>query len=193
DLLTTIPNLEELKLIEIHTSDDNPWDWPQFFKHVQSLSLPLRQLHYSAVSPTLTDDELEETVFGICPNATKRTLLCDHLHPRIVHGLIDQPTFLTTLEVLLPYTQLDFVTIDSHYTARSLHQLLCECSRLRYLETLKMPYMTNFMDIHHRIDMYYSPSSVGEAISPSANIPGIWVCRGLKELRLDLQFHGMGS
>ncbi|KAF9087197.1 hypothetical protein BGX29_000964, partial [Mortierella sp. GBA35] len=71
--------------------------------------------------------------------------------------------------------------------------LLCECSRLRYLETLKIPYMTNFMDIHHRIDMYYSPSSVGEAISPSANIPEIWVCRGLKELRLDLQFHGMGK
>ncbi|KAG0217429.1 hypothetical protein BGX33_010614 [Mortierella sp. NVP41] len=205
-LLTITPNLEELKLIDFTSyAFGESWNWPRFSKHLRSLSLPLTQFHYSYSTwrNTLTDEELEEMMFSICPNATERTLWLYHLTPTVVQGLMELPFALTSLEILLPTHPRcrsdGWKTYHNgqeiHYTARPLHQLLCESANLRHLKSLKMTYMTDFMDLHHRNEMYFSSSSSPweQQDTSSLNIPGIWVCRGLEELHLKLHFHGRGS
>ncbi|KAF9097521.1 hypothetical protein BGX23_008599 [Mortierella sp. AD031] len=159
-LLTITPNLEELKLIDFTSyAFGESWNWPRFSKHLRSLSLPLTQFHYSYSTwrNTLTDEELEEMMFSICPNATERTLWLYHLTPTVVQGLVELPFALTSLEILLPTHPRcrsdGWKTYHNgqeiHYTARPLHQLLCESANLRHLKSLKMTYMTDFMDLHH--------------------------------------------
>ncbi|KAF9090287.1 hypothetical protein BGX29_011555 [Mortierella sp. GBA35] len=165
DLLTITPDLEDLKLIGIKQGvDGNHWDWLRFSKHLRSLSLPLRQIHYSIAFQTQTDAELDDMVVGICPNATKRTLMLHYLTPTVVKGLMDLPFTLTTLDILLPdYPHcsidswlLDYRDAGSKYTARPLHQLLCESSNLRHLRTLRMAYTTDLMDLETlALDLHY--------------------------------------
>ncbi|KAF9082191.1 hypothetical protein BGX23_012721 [Mortierella sp. AD031] len=206
DLLTITPDLEDLKLIGIKQGvDGNHWDWLRFSKHLRSLSLPLRQIHYSIAFQTQTDAELDDMVVGICPNATKRTLMLHYLTPTVVKGLMDLPFTLTTLDILLPdYPHcsidswlLDYRDAGSKYTARPLHQLLCESSNLRHLRTLRMAYTTDLMDVHNRGDMFVPLSSSSMVSSGQLtllpNQPGIWVCRDLETLALDLHYHRVGT
>ena len=53
-----------------------------------------------------------------------------------------------------------------------------------------MPYMTDFMDIHRRIAMYATEDEL-KLFTP-LHMPGIWVCRELETLHLELHSHGIG-
>ncbi|KAF9906079.1 hypothetical protein EC991_001087 [Linnemannia zychae] len=159
DLLARMPNLEELKLISLCHMDSNIWDWPRFQKHLQSLSLPLKQFYYSHLLIPSVDEDQEEAIAAVCPNATERSMSLYSFTPKVIKILINQPTVLSSLVILLPVTAIcrreggwaiNVQDPGSDYTARSLHQLLCEGSTLRHLKTLKMPYMVDFMDIHRR-------------------------------------------
>ncbi|KAF9083463.1 hypothetical protein BGX29_003124 [Mortierella sp. GBA35] len=193
DFLRITPNLEELKLIKI-AGNDYFWDWARFSKHIQSLSLPLKRFHYSVLRSQPPGDELEETTFSICPRAEERAVLCCQLTPGVIKSLMEQPVVLTSLEILL--TDRLFCHRDgwlrncldevSLYTVGPLHQLLYECSNLRHLKTLKMPYMASFMDTHCCLTTY----SLLEEQQQETSLPGIWVCRGLETLQLDIHFHG---
>ncbi|KAG0200697.1 hypothetical protein BGX33_010842 [Mortierella sp. NVP41] len=82
----------------------------------------------------------------------------------------------------------------SSYTARPLHQLLCESPSLRHLKTLTMPYMPSFMDIHRRLGVYspeYQHQLEQGLLSP--DVSGNWVCRELESLHVDLHSHGDGQ
>ncbi|KAG0294123.1 hypothetical protein BGZ96_001745 [Linnemannia gamsii] len=203
DLLTITPDLETLKLIrhdKYYTQRTTEhWDWPRLRAHLQSLSLPHKQLHYSEHWHHHHDLLPLEADLTICPNTEERTFLFYDLTPKVLTFLKDQPVFLTSLEILQPkhvhcvrdgWTQYEKLP----YTARPLHQLLCECPKLRHLKTLKMPYMTDFMDVHHRIPMYSAAileeqDQQQEQDVPPPNIPGIWICHGLETLHLELHLH----
>ncbi|OAQ36844.1 hypothetical protein K457DRAFT_150945 [Linnemannia elongata AG-77] len=164
DLLSVTPDLETLKLIELNKYYDERamehWDWDRFRAHLQALSLPRKQLFYAE----------RWKPQDICPPDGWR------------------------------------MSEELPYTSRPLHQLLCESSNLRHLKTLKMPYMTAFMDVHRRIPMYPEPATLymhlaehqqeqrqeqehEQGTPDSNNVPGIWICRGLESLELNLHFH----
>ncbi|KAG0271573.1 hypothetical protein BGZ95_000611 [Linnemannia exigua] len=251
-LLLITPGLEELQLV--HANDipydrvEDRWIWAYFYRYLQSPPLrlllsSLKRFHFSTLESRsrLTDEELSERIFCICPSATEQILYHHELIPRIAKGLMDAPYALTALEVLLPNAP--FCDLEGWrwqpqdkstlYTARPLHQLLCESPRLRHLKTLKMSYMTDFIDVHRRIEMFYIPPSLppspnnwgwdwggeeqnnsdwgwgwgGEGQNNSSeegeeeeeeesqdtlslSRPGIWVCRDLETLHLEMHYHG---
>ncbi|KAG0311925.1 hypothetical protein BGZ97_011555 [Linnemannia gamsii] len=197
DLLTTTPDLEELQLISISNTNGQDWNWPNFRDHLQSLSLPLKTFHYSMLLTRLVNTEQEEEILAVCPHAKERTLLLHNLTPRIISRLTEQSVVLTTLEIILPSRPicqdngwlLYFLDHRSGYSAYPLHRLLCEGSTLRHLKTLKMPYMTDFMDLFHRNTIYVTNDSGAQETS-LPNVPGIWTCRGLQTLHLELHIHG---
>ncbi|KAF9545687.1 hypothetical protein EC957_010550 [Mortierella hygrophila] len=210
DLLTLTPDLETLKLIghekyiyhANHTMEY--WDWDRFRTHLQSLSLPRKQLFYGEHWHHGLDLVPLEADLTICPNTQHRTFFYYSLTPTVLTFLKEQPVFLTSLEILQPkYISCVYDGWNLHnklrYTARPLHRLLCECPNLRHLKTLKMHYMTDFMDVHRRIPIYPVLSStdqgqegwledVQDAPHPN-NVPGIWICRGLETLHLELHVH----
>ncbi|KAK3819426.1 MAG: hypothetical protein JOS17DRAFT_756413 [Linnemannia elongata] len=202
DLLTIMPDLEELRLISISKTSGYRWDWPEFRTHLQSLSLPLKKFHYSTQLIRSISDVQEEEILQVCPNAKERYILLYNLTPRIVTLLAEQPVVLTTLEIMMtdqPICQvngwlLDFLNIRSGYSAYPLHRFLCEGSTLRHLKTLKIPYMVDFMDLHRRRK---TVCTIGEDDAAQAisllNVPGIWTCRGLETLHIELHFHELGA
>ncbi|KAG0061497.1 hypothetical protein BGZ89_011397 [Linnemannia elongata] len=203
DLLTVTPDLEILKLIRhdkyYAKRITEHWDWDRFRAHLLSLSLPRKQLFYGEHWHHRHDLLPLETDLTICPNTKERTFLYYDLTPKVAAFLKEQPVFLTSLEILQPkyvhcvrdgWTQYEKLP----YTARPLHELLCECPNLRHLKTLKMHYMTDFMDVHRRIPLYSAPDNreqgqQHEQDTPPPNVPGIWICRDLETLHLELHLH----
>ncbi|KAG9072938.1 hypothetical protein KI688_000719 [Linnemannia hyalina] len=203
DLLSVTPDLETLKLIghEKYYAEriTEHWDWDRFRAHLQSLSLPRKQLHYSEHWHHRHDLLPLEADLTICPNTKERTFLYYDLTPRVAAFLKEQPVFLTSLEILQPkyvhcvrdgWTQYEKLP----FTARPLHELLCESPNFRHLKTLKMHYMTDFMDVYRRIPLYPASDSQEqeqqqEQDTPPPNVPGIWICRGLETLHLELHLH----
>ncbi|KAK3845748.1 MAG: hypothetical protein J3R72DRAFT_418351 [Linnemannia gamsii] len=235
-LLSITPDLEELQLIDAadipYVRVVDRWIWAYFYKYLQSPPLrlllsSLKRFHYSHLGSRrrLTDEEVDDRVFSICPSATEQTFYHHELTPRIAKGLMDAPYALTTLELLLPQARFckpegwrwKAQDKSTSYTTRPLHQLLCESPRLRHLKSLKMSYMTDFMDVHRRIEMFHTPPSSspsppdawdwgwgGEEQNDSSeeeeeeggqdtlslNRPGIWGCRDLETLHLEMHYHG---
>lgn len=211
DLLTLTPNLDTLKLIEHkkqyvdHTDRiTDIWDWDRFRTHLQSLSLPRKQLFYAEHWHHVYDLVPLEADLTICPKTQDRTFLYYGLTPTVLTFFKEQPVFLTSLEILQPkYTCCVYDGWNLYdklpYTSRPLHRLLCESPNLRHLKTLKMHYMTDFMDVHRRIPIYPVLSSTDQGqegwledvqeAPPPNNVPGIWICRGLETLHLELHVH----
>ncbi|KAF9545688.1 hypothetical protein EC957_010551 [Mortierella hygrophila] len=165
DLLTITPHLQELQLINLKGYNGAPWHSPRFRNYLQDLSLGnLRRFHFSQHWSSMDEPDQAEMTFAICPLAKERSFLCYDMTPEIVGSLTGQSIMLTTLEIHLPFDSYCYRdgwrrdTNDHGYqhSARLLHQLLCECPNLRHLRTLKIPYMTYWMDIHHRLG-YFSP------------------------------------
>lgn len=197
DFLTTTPDLEELQLISISNTSNRDWTWPHFRDHLQSLALPLKKFHFSMLLTRSVDKEQEDEILAVCPNAQERTLLLYNLTPTVIARWMEQPVVLTTLEIIMPNRPicqgngwlLNFLDSLSGYSAHLLHRLLCEGSTLRHLKTLKMPYMTDFMDIYRRGAIYAINDYEAQETS-LLNMPGIWACRGLQTLHLELHIHG---
>ncbi|KAK3806228.1 MAG: hypothetical protein JOS17DRAFT_767683 [Linnemannia elongata] len=205
DILTMTPNLEDLQLVAlVKNRNGSRWDWKRFFNHIQTLSLKLKRFHFSMSQEVLPDDELQEAAFSMCPHARDRTFSPYDLTPNVVRRLTELPFFLTSLEILpssnhLCHPQgwrLDERVLDSVYSARPLHQLLCESPSLRHLKTLRMTYILDFMDIHRRLQMYTLQEEEGEGqpiVALADLTPGIWICRGLTTLEVDVHFHRKGT
>ncbi|KAK5829015.1 hypothetical protein F5H01DRAFT_329357 [Linnemannia elongata] len=199
DLLTITPHLQELQLINLKGYNGAPWHAPRFRAYLQDLSLGnLRLFHFSQHWSSIVEPDQAEMAFALFPLTKERSFLCYDLTPEIVSSLTAQSIMLTTLEILLPYDvycyrdgwRRDNLAHGYMYTARLLHQLLCECPNLRHLRTLKIPYMTYWMDIHFRLDHFFTlTDGYGPSRRSVRPVPGIWICRGLKTLDLDLHIH----
>ncbi|KAG0283936.1 hypothetical protein BGZ97_008360, partial [Linnemannia gamsii] len=187
DLLAVTPDLKELQLITIFSSFENNWEWSRFRDHLRALSLPLERFHFSLLWKNTVDEEELKEVMAVCPKAKEHSILAYYMTPGMKKQLVEWPVFLTTLEILQPRRFYDawspnYGNPDADYSARDWHQLLCQCPNLRHLKTLKMPYRSKLMDLHHRIPMYSSTES-----SPIQ--PGVWICRRLETLHMELHAH----
>ncbi|KAK3819403.1 MAG: hypothetical protein JOS17DRAFT_794058 [Linnemannia elongata] len=201
DLLSITPHLQELQLINIKGYNGAPWHGPRFRTYLQRLSLSnLRQFHFSQHKSSIDEPDQAEMTFAICPLTKERSFLCSDLTPEIVGSLTGQSILLTSLEILLPYDVYCYGNgwardNSDHgylYTARLLHKLLCENPNLRHLRTLKIPYMTYWMDIHHRLGHFSPAEGYSTSYCTVRAVPGIWICRGLEKLDLDLHIHEHG-
>ncbi|KAF9548677.1 hypothetical protein EC957_005916 [Mortierella hygrophila] len=203
-ILMMTPKLQDLQLVAmLRNRNGSSWDWTRFSKHIQSLSLQLKRFHFSMSQEVLPDDELQEATFSICPYSRDRILSHYDLTPTVVRKLTELPFFLTSLEILPSPNhlchplgwRLNERVMDSVYSARPLHQLLCESPSLRHLKTLKMTYILDFMDIHRRLEMYTPGGEEGGSrptVALASVTPGIWICRDLTTLEVDVHFHREG-
>lgn len=190
DLLTITPDLEDLQLITVTWATRNGWKWSRFCDHLKTLSLPLKRFHHSIHWEYTVDEEQGKEIIAVCPTAQEHTILAYYITPWMIQVFMEWPVFLTTLDILhshrLYCTRYGWLSdsndSESIYTAKNWHYLLCACPKLQHLKTLKMPYIADHMDIHRRRPMH---SSKG----PSPLKPGIWICRGLETLHIELHVH----
>ncbi|KAG0322980.1 hypothetical protein BGZ97_001892 [Linnemannia gamsii] len=195
-LVSRTPQLKELKLINLTSPSGTTWDWSSLFLHLRSQPFALHKFHYSVHRDIPSEDDLDDMLYALCPNGLERTLWGYNLTPGIVRSLTEQPSVLTTLDVLWHHLMLcqsdGWKEGDHFYSSTSLHRLLCESPALRHLKTLKAPYLIEHMDIHRRVRVVYDsmfPESVEGREAPIFH-PGVWVCRNLQVLHLQVHSHG---
>ncbi|KAK3845625.1 MAG: hypothetical protein J3R72DRAFT_487325 [Linnemannia gamsii] len=201
DLLKDAPDLKELKLVSL-LCREHKWNWSQFANCVQSLPMVLRQFHYSEYIEAAYNAVLDETDYTIYPRSNEQTLWHYSLTQSAIKSLNELPIVLTTLNILWSNYQNCYadgwtlsVSSDGFlYSAQQLHRLLCECAGLRHLRPLKAPYLLGHRDLFHRIGLNRT-RRVGNLYpdSPAVLIqPGIWICRELESLHIQLHSYGPG-
>ncbi|KAG0267620.1 hypothetical protein BGZ95_002808 [Linnemannia exigua] len=195
-LVSRTPLLKELKIINLSSPSGSFWDWSSLFHHLRSQPFTLNRFHYSVHGEIPSEDDLDDMLYALCPNGSERTLWSYNLLPGIVRSLTEQPSVLTNLDILrhhLTRCHADGWKEGEHfYSSTPLHRLLCESPSLRHLKSLKVPYLIEHMDIHRRIKTAY------ESMFPDPDVgrevptfhPGVWVCRGLQILRIQVHSHG---
>lgn len=195
-LVLRTPQLQELKLINVTSPSGSTWDWSSLFQHLRLQPFVLHRFHYSVHGEVPSDDDLDDMLYALCPNGVERTLWSYNLTPGVVRSLTEQPSVLTTLDVLWHYMMVchsdGWKEGDHFYSSTSLHRLLCESPGLRHLKTLKAPYLIEHMDVHHRAKAFYDsmfPEPV-EGMEVPLFHPGVWVCRNLQVLHLQVHSHG---
>ncbi|KAG0265884.1 hypothetical protein BGZ95_003189 [Linnemannia exigua] len=199
-LLKSAPLLQDLMLIDLIQISGRGWDTARLFQHLGSLPQPLRTFHFSIQNTLPSDEELERMVM-ICPEAQHRTLWSYNLTPAVIRILRDEQTVLTTLDILWPEISnccgngwlLDREGDYLFYSSQTLHRILCVMPSLRHLRTLKAPYIIENMDIHHRTTMtQHGPSLRDDAYREHWILfqAGIWMCRNLETLHLQVHGHG---
>lgn len=195
-LVARTPQLRELKLISITGPSGSTWEWSSLFQHLRSQPFALHKFHYSVHGEIPSEDDLDDMLYGLCPNGSERTLWSYNLTPGIFRSLTEQPSVLTSLDVLWHYLSRchsdGWKEGDHFYSSTPLHRLLCESPGLRHLKTLKAPYLIEHMDVHRRVKAYYDsvfPEPVVERERPIFH-PGVWVCRNLQVLHLQVHSHG---
>ncbi|KAG0200203.1 hypothetical protein BGX33_011146 [Mortierella sp. NVP41] len=173
-LLDVVPHLQDLRLIELAHFRGWDWDTNRLFQHLRRLSQPLLSFHFS---------------------------LYNEFPSHVVQILIEQQSVLTTLDILwltFPKCHEDGWRIELNeniraYSSKPLFCLLCNTPSLRHLRTLKTPYLVEHMDIHHRTTMVHSNPTLDNAREKQWELfpqQGIWVCRNLEILRLQVHGHG---
>ncbi|KAG0376318.1 hypothetical protein BGX24_007919 [Mortierella sp. AD032] len=195
-LVSRTPLLKELKLINLSSPSGSSWDWSSLFHHLRSQPFTLNRFHYSVHGEIPSENDLDDMLYALCPNGSERTLWSYNLLPGIVRSLTEQPSVLTNLDILwhhLTHCHADGWKEGEHfYSSTPLHRLLCESPGLRHLKTLKVPYLIEHMDIHRRIktayeSMFPDPGVGNEVLTFQ---PGVWVCRSLQVLRIQVHSHG---
>ncbi|KAF9909556.1 hypothetical protein EC991_008381 [Linnemannia zychae] len=195
-LLASTPQLKELKLINLSSPSGNNWNWQSFFQYLRSQPFTLHKFHYSARGEIPSEDDLHDMLYALCPNGSERTLWSYNLTPGITRSLTEQPTVLTSLDILwnhLTHCHADgWKEGDHFYSSTPLHNLLCNSPDLRHLKTLKMPYLIEHMDVHHRVKTAYESMFPEPIVGREVPIfhPGVWVCRNLKVLHIQVHSHG---
>ncbi|KAF9142851.1 hypothetical protein BGX30_002041 [Mortierella sp. GBA39] len=195
-LVSRTPQLRELKLVGITGPSGSTWEWSSLFQHLRSQPFALHKFHYSVHGEIPSEDDLDDMLYALCPNGSERTLWSYNLTPGIVRSITEQPSVLTSLNVLwhyLPHCHSDgWKEGDHFYSSTPLHRLLCESPGLRHLKTLKAPYLIELMDVHCRAKAYYDsvfPEPVEGREGPIFH-PGVWVCRNLQVIHLQVHSHG---
>lgn len=195
-LVARTPQLRELKLIRITCPRGNTWEWSSLLQHLRSQPFALHNFHYSVHGEIPSEDDLDDMLYPLCPNGSERTLWGYNLTPGIVRSLTEQPSVLTSLDILWHYLSRchsdGWKEGDHFYSSTPLHRLLCESPGLRHLKTLKAPYLIELMDVHCRAKAYYEstlPEPVDGRERPIFH-PGVWVCRNLQVLHVQVHSHG---
>ncbi|KAF9924829.1 hypothetical protein FBU30_005261 [Linnemannia zychae] len=195
-LLNESPFLQDLHLIDTVTRGNAHWDYTELFSSVTN---SLKSFHLSMRNELLVDEVLVQMIM-VCPESQNRTFWSYQLTPTVIRILDEQYTFLTTLDIL--WHQYPKCSSNGWYyfkeeaeiaiTAGTLHELLCTAPILRHLRVLKAPYIVQNMDIYHRSTMNPDVGALHATYRKQWDMfqPGIWICRNLDTLHLQVHGHG---
>ncbi|KAF9081756.1 hypothetical protein BGX23_000472, partial [Mortierella sp. AD031] len=195
-LVAVTPNLTELKLIGM--GDDYLPSNP-LHRLSRLLILPLKSFHYSVQSEIMNIDEIREKMVDVCPAVTEWSMTIHDILPTILHELEALPNVITTLDLVRPYNMTYDTCANSLAVMKNpaiLHRFLCTSPHLLHLKGVKMNiYLFEGMDLHRRtgfLDLVKDNrySYVDESDDAAAIVPGVWACRGLRTLHLNLHGHG---
>ncbi|KAK3845749.1 MAG: hypothetical protein J3R72DRAFT_435549 [Linnemannia gamsii] len=119
----------------------------------------------------------------------------------LLRGVVNCPSLLTSLE-LIPQTRIDLSPLlrgtlsNQNSVYRRLHTYLCTSSKLVHLKHLRTAIILEDIDLFGRRWFVDSDIAVNEAQYPrndeSTTHMGIWLCRRLKSLRIEIH-NGMES
>ncbi|KAF9906065.1 hypothetical protein EC991_001073 [Linnemannia zychae] len=198
-LLNVAPNLSELKLI--NTNDDRPhYNIPCLLDRLTASALLFKSFHISIRDKVLPIDEIRDKMITICPAATEWTLRCQDIVPQILQELEHIPNVITSLELPQHYGYYHENCITNagiRDNPAIVHKFLCTSPHLVHLKNLRMSAIQfDGMDLHRRssfadLDPHTKYLYVNTTNDANAIVPGVWACRGLKTLHLNLHGHGM--
>ncbi|KAG0273162.1 hypothetical protein BGZ95_011018 [Linnemannia exigua] len=197
-LLAVTPNLTELKLINIY--EDHPaYDIPRLVTRLATSTLVFKSFHFSIRENVMSVDQIRDKMITVCPVATEWSLRCHDIIPQILQELEQLPNVITSLELPRHYSY----HLESCVTNASvrdnpaiLHGFLCTSPHLVHLKNVKLNALQfEGMDLHHRssfggLDHWIKYRYVNSTNNADAIVPGVWACRGLKTLYLNLHGHG---
>lgn len=217
DLLTIAPDLKVMKLVGVTPSQfrSNPpggdddimkYNRRRLFQHLKALSFTLDMFHFSIGTYSLDDDGSDDEGFNLmarelCPKLSEWSLWSPVVTPTLLRELEDLPNVVTRLE--LSWAEKELLDIlpckfrNQWSAPRLLHQYLCASPHLLHLRTMQIQYMIEGMDLGRRASFrdlspldYYAWTY---RQSQGSIRPGIWACRKLRVLEMELHDHNDGD
>ncbi|KAF9337311.1 hypothetical protein BGZ91_009533 [Linnemannia elongata] len=190
-VLNSVPRLKALRLIGMPTTRD---DLTQLLQHVRSLPIILETFHLSTHRWSLPE-HLQKLTPDVAPVTSEWCLWAYDVSPSYLKALELHTPRLTTLELYWakkgrPSGTLFQNNLDLRSAPALLFKYLCTSSHAVHIRTLKIAVFHPDMDLFERgeyPDTNDSIASIDAMVSPSS--PGIWRCRNLQVLRLDLLDH----
>ncbi|KAH7059890.1 hypothetical protein BKA57DRAFT_445937 [Linnemannia elongata] len=155
--------------------------------------------HFSAHDNLQTLDDIRQKMIDLCPEATEWSLRPYDIHPTILQELESLPNVITTLELPRPYSHHQESCVSNTSVQNNpsiLHRYLCTSPHLIHLKNIHLNAMQfEGMDIHRRSpfgdldrwSQYRYTNTPGTSLD--AITPGIWACRGLESLHINLHGH----
>ncbi|KAG0216134.1 hypothetical protein BGX33_000471 [Mortierella sp. NVP41] len=216
-LLMVTPRLKTLKLVGVMGGRPEDatlgkvkpdYNRMQLFHHLKALSFTLDMLHFSLFTP-MPEDSMDDTddddngdnegfnqmARELCPNLTEWSLWSPKTTSTLLKELETMPNVVTTLEVFWVNSMMlgrnPCKYKNQWSTPRLIHQYLCASPHLLHLRTMRMQYMIGGMDLHRRSEFrQLSPvHSYGWTEDPESIRPGIWACRKLRVLHMEIHDH----
>ncbi|KAK3819338.1 MAG: hypothetical protein JOS17DRAFT_756226 [Linnemannia elongata] len=186
-LLSSALRLKALKLIGLISSGV---DLTLLCTHIRTLSLDLETFHFSTYDKTLTKD-LQQQALEICPVTSEWSLWASDMSLLLLKELEVHTPCLTTLELHWQrkgnFTAYEGHRIDIIAASRLLFEYLCNSPSAVNLRSLKTGVLHHNMDVFGRgqsFDTSDSPALQAPSISP-----GVWRCRNLQILHINLRDH----
>ncbi|KAG0294126.1 hypothetical protein BGZ96_001748 [Linnemannia gamsii] len=195
-LLLVTPHLTELKLINLY--DVHPGYNMSRLRHTLS-SFHFSAFHFSVRDKFLALDDIRNRMITICPEVTEWSMRPYDIHPAILQELEALPNVITTLELPRPFSHHQESCVSNASVLNNLailHRFLCTSPHLVHLKNIHLnAFLFEGMDIHQRssfgdLDHWSRHRSINIAVTDTAAIfPGIWACRGLRSLHINLHGH----
>lgn len=205
DLLPQTPHLHELRLVNLLQNEwlywpyfsDVSYSWNDLHRCLQHVPHKLTSFHFSVQDQTMPDLDLKAMMFDVCPQSTEWTFRTKDLTPTLTRYLSELPNIVTSLELHWPER--------AHSSPEcGLHAYLCASPHLIHLKAPNIAFIFDHLDVHHRIDSYYShlyswdhrPSSASRTNNKhngdsTATVHSrVWKCRNLRTLHI--AFHNNG-
>ncbi|KAK3819421.1 MAG: hypothetical protein JOS17DRAFT_820006 [Linnemannia elongata] len=190
-VLDSAPKLKALRLIGMLATRDN---MAELLHHVRSLPIILETFHLSTHRWSLPEI-LQLLTPGVAPVTSEWCLWAYDVSPSYLKALELHTPRLTTLELYWskkgrPCGTLFLNNLDLRSAPALLFKYLCTSSHAVHIKTLKIAVFHPDMDLFGRgeyPDTSDGIASIDTVVPPPS--PGIWRCRNLEVLRLDLLDH----
>lgn len=195
-LLLATPHLTELKLINL--IDTHPgYNMSRLVTTLSSFHFAA--FHFSGRDTSQSLDDIRHKMITVCPEATEWSMRPYDIHPTILQELEALPNVITALELPRPYSHHQESCISNTSVLNNpalLHRFLCTSPHLVHLKNINLNALQfEGMDIHHRssfddLDRWSKYRFINATVTDTAAIvPGIWACRGLQSLHINLHGH----
>ncbi|KAF9928262.1 hypothetical protein FBU30_002529 [Linnemannia zychae] len=214
ELLTITRNLSELKLYDVPDNavlrGEMPilvpvnYDWKRLVEHINHIGITLNSFHMSNPNLYRSTRSSQQDMIRACPNSNEWILWSPDANLSMLQELETLPNIITTVELCWGPLSIrnGHSCTQKHRTniPRLLHRYLCQSPHLRHLKVLSALFLLEAMDYHTRAghldsaeDRLPQPRLVYD---PEMNNtewpddwPGIWACRGLRSLKIEVHSH----